>query len=403
MKNAKEAIVNSWTEFQPLKRVIVGRPEGTQVPAPEPAWIHHYPEYGYPLGGRFGKFPQEMVDEANEQMDYFVKTMEGRGIIVDRVEVHPELAEEKPFGTPDWTQLNARGINNPRDLFMVVGNEIIEAPGSIRSRYYEYLHLRPLFERYFKEDPNFLWTSAPRPRLTDESYEENYYHNLNNVWSLEECEKRFLDWNFHLTEKEPLWDAADACRCGKDIFWMCSSVTNRSGLDWLKRYFGAKGVRIHPIQFNGPAAATGSFYQYFLHPWHIDISLLILRPGLAMYNPDEPILTEEALKLFQINDWELIPAEKPVHDYKDSVNILGHPIGGTSWISMNTLSLGPDTICVEAHEKPFIEQLTKLGMEVVPIPYDKVLAFGGELHCTTLDVHREGKLEDYFPKQIPEY
>ena len=34
--------------------------------------------------------------------------------------------------------------------------------------------------------------------------------------------------------------AADACRCGKDIFWMCSSVTNRSGLDWLKRYFGAK-------------------------------------------------------------------------------------------------------------------------------------------------------------------
>ena len=28
--------VNSWTEWDPLKRVIVGRPEGTQVPAPEP-------------------------------------------------------------------------------------------------------------------------------------------------------------------------------------------------------------------------------------------------------------------------------------------------------------------------------------------------------------------------------
>ena len=265
MTESKKAIVNSWNEFDPLKRVIVGRPEGTQVPAPEPGWTHDYPNYGYPLGGKYGKFPQDMVDEANEQMDYFIKTLEERGIIVDRVEVHPELASEKAFGTPDWTQLNARGINNPRDLFIVIGNEIMEAPGSLRSRYYEYLHLRPIFERYFKDDSNFLWTAAPKPRLTNESYEDNYYYNLMNVWTKEESTKRFMDWKFHLTEKEPLWDAADACRCGKDIFWMCSAVTNRSGLDWLKRYFGAKGIRIHPIQFDGPSAAEGSsIYYYFL-------------------------------------------------------------------------------------------------------------------------------------------
>jgi glycine amidinotransferase len=402
MSEKEKAIVNSWNEWDPLKRIIVGRPEGTQVPAPEPAWQHHYPDYGYPLG-TYGKFPKEMVDEANEQMDYFVETMENRGIIVDRVEVHPELAEVKAISTPDWTQLNSRGANNMRDLFLVVGKEIMEAPGSIRARWYEYLHMRPIFEKYFKEDPNFLWTAAPKPRLTDESYEKNYYHNFNKIWTMEEKTKRFLDWKFHLTEKEPLWDAADGCRCGKDIFWMCSSVTNRSGLDWLKRYFGAKGIRIHPIQFNSTAAAEHSFTDYFLHPWHIDISLLILRPGLALYCPDEPILTEEAIKLFKINDWELIPAQRPVHNYKDSVNVLGHPASGPLWISMNTLSLGPNTICVEAHEEPFIEQLIKLDMEVLPIPYDKVFAFGGELHCTTLDVHREGKLEDYFPKQIPGY
>ena len=27
-------------------------------------------------------------------------------------------------------------------------------------------------------------------------------------------------------------------------------------------------------------------------------------------------------------------------------------------------------------------------------------AFGGALHCATADVYREGKCEDYFPKQI---
>jgi glycine amidinotransferase len=322
---------------------------------------------------------------------------------VDRVALHPVLSEVQAFSTPDWTQLNARGINNPRDLFLPVGNEIMEATCSIRSRWYEYLHLRPIFERYFKEDPEFLWTAAPKPRLSDDSYERNYYYNYYNVWTLEEKIERFLQWKFHLTEKEPLWDAADACRAGKDIFWMCSAVTNRSGMDWLKRYFAPKGIRIHPIQFNTPMSATGPFASYFLHPWHIDVSLLILRPGLALYNPDEPILTEEAAQLFKINDWELIPAARPVHDYQDSVNNLGHPFAGPIWISMNTFSLGPKTICVEAHEEPFIEQLTRLGMEVVPMPYDKVLAFGGELHCTTLDVYREGKLEDYFPKQVPGY
>ena len=83
--------------------------------------------------------------------------------------------------------------------------------------------------------------------------------------------------------------------------------------------------------------------------------------------------------------------------------MLGHPLEGTSTISMNTLSLGPNTICVEAHELRYIDQLTKLGFEVVAIPYDKVFPFGGELHCTTLDIYREGKQEDYFPKQIPGY
>jgi len=50
-------IVKSWDEWSPLKRVIVGRPEGTNVPAPEPAWWYDLPEGGFPLG-QWGPFPQ---------------------------------------------------------------------------------------------------------------------------------------------------------------------------------------------------------------------------------------------------------------------------------------------------------------------------------------------------------
>ena len=50
-----------------------------------------------------------------------------------------------------------------------------------------------------------------------------------------------------------------------------------------------------------------------------------------------------------------------------------------------------------------MEQLDKLGFEVVPLQYAETYAFGGSFHCSTVDVYREGKCEDYFPKQIPGY
>ena len=240
-------IVNSWNEWDPLKRIIVGRPEGTQVPGPEPGDYSDQPNLGFPLG-KYGPFPQELVDAANEQMDNFVSILEGRGIVVDRVDVHPAFMDVRAVSTPDWTQTNVRGTNNPRDLFMTVGNEIIEAPGALRSRWYEYLNLRPIFERYFKEDPEFLWTSAPKPRLTKESYEKNYFYNFHKVWSDEVKRERMEKCQFQLTEKEPMWDAACAMRYGRDVTWFHSTVANFAAIDWLKRYLGAKGIRISQVQ-----------------------------------------------------------------------------------------------------------------------------------------------------------
>ena len=383
-------IVNSWNEWDPLKRVIVGRPEGTCIPAPNPGWWHDLPKAGMPLGS-YGRFPDEMVDAANEQMDYFVAVMEKRGIIVDRVTIHPSMLDDRAVSTPDWTQLNQHGINNTRDLFLPVGNEIMEATGSRRERWYEYLNLRPLFEQYFKEDPDFLWTSAPKPRLTDEIFEKNYYYNLFSVWSDEEKNRRLHDWEFQTTQQEPLWDAADACRFGKDIFWQGSAVTNRAGMDWLKRYWSGKGIRIHNVQF-----------ELDYHPVHIDVNLTPVRPGLAIYNPVKKPFTPEFFEIMKKNDWELVPAAEPT--WVHQIPLCLYDVYQTkSWISMNTFSLGPNTICVESHETAYLEQLDKLGVEVVPIPYEKVTPFGGALHCTTLDVYREGTLEDYFPNQIEGY
>ena len=387
-------IVNAWNEWDPLKRLILGRPEGSHVAAPEPAAYSHQPDGGYPLS-TYGPYPQEMVDEANEQMDNFVKILENRGITVDRVEVHPAYLEGRGNGTPDWTMPNVRGTNCPRDLFMTVGNEIIEGAGAQRQRWYEHLNLRPIFQRYFKEDPDFLWTSAPKPRMTDASYEKNYWYNYYNVWSNEEKQKRLEENRFHLTDEEPMWDAACCMRMGKDIFWYHSCVTNNAGIDWLKRYFGSKGIRVHEVQFG----TTQDTYYAF----HADVIICPVRPGLIMHNPTRPFLTPQAVELLKKNDWEIVETAPPTHHYTEVLDSFGTPRKGPNPIFMNTLSLGPNTICVEAHEERYMEQLTKLGIEVIPVPYDKVVAFGGSLHCTTVDVYREGDLEDYFPNQIEGY
>lgn len=387
-------IVKSWNEWSTLKRVIIGRPEGTNVPAPEPAWWYDLPLGGYPLGS-YGPFPQEMVDAANEQMDYFVGQLEKRGVTVERITIM-DFMLNKPVSTPLWTQLNMHGVNNVRDVILVHGNYILEATTVRRSRWYEYLNFRPIFERYFKEDPDVIHFAAPKPMLTDESYEPNYYYYFENVWTEDEKRKRLYEGRFQLTEKEPLFDAADIFRFGKDLFIQNSCVSNKAGCNWLKRMMGALGIRVHMVSFDSP---TDPDKPDNYHPWHIDVNLTVVRPGLCLYNPDWAPRQPEFFELFKQNGWELQPAVRPEFVHKNKVYLTGL-YEGKSWISMNVFNVSEKEICVEAHETAYMEQLDKLGANVIPIPYEKVIPFGGALHCTTLDIYREAELEDYFPKQI---
>lgn len=58
----------------------------------------------------------------------------------------------------------------PRDILMVVGNEIIEAPMAWRSRFFEYRAYRPLIKEYFRKGAK--WTTPPKPTMSDELYDQ---------------------------------------------------------------------------------------------------------------------------------------------------------------------------------------------------------------------------------------
>ena len=374
-KEKKQNVVNSWNEWDPLKQVIIGRAIGTMVQAPEIAVQRHWPEQGYPYP-TYGPYPEEMQAKADKQMDNFAKILEGRGIRVDRP---TPLDFSQRVQTPDWVQDSMFGCMPPRDLLLTVGNEILEATMSYRSRWFEYLSYRPLLEQYFKEDSNFRWEAAPKPRLTERSYKKDWWKKWNDM-SLEEqyAVAERSDWI--PTEEEPLFDAADVVRFGKDLFVQKSMVTNDGGIRWLRQHF--PNHRVHMVRYRE------------LTPWHMDSTVVPLRPGLVLVNPVRTPLEEGQKKLFELNDWEVLEGPKSVLKQKRPMTFC------SIWLNMNVLVLDPKTVCVEASETPLMELLDKYGFEIIPVPYYEVAPFGGGLHCSTADVYREGTLQDYFPKQV---
>jgi glycine amidinotransferase len=274
--------------------------------------------------------------------------------------------------------------NTARDVLLTVGNEILEATMSKRSRWYEYLNYRPLLEKYFKEDPDFRWEAAPKPRLTDQSYKDDYQKKTAKM-SEEEMMERTRNKDWILTEKEPLFDAADVARVGKDLFVQRSTTTNEAGFRWLKQHFSDH--RVHDVFF----ADT--------EPRHIDATWIPLKPGMALISKDRPPLKDEFVELMEKNDWDLIESAEPHHTEETKPKLTK----STPYLSLNMLKIDRDTVCVMEQEEAQIKQLRDLGFDVIEVPFWDAGAFGGGLHCATADVHRKGDCEDYFPNQIEGY
>jgi len=364
--------VESWNEWDPLKHVIVGRADGCCIPRPEPALDSKIPEDS-DMQGLHGPRSQQSVDRANAQLDAFAATLEARGVRVDRP---TPLDFSQPVETPDWRVESQFGCMPPRDVVLTVGKEMLEATMSYRCRWFEYLAYRPLLQRYYEEDPAMRHESAPKPRLTDADYRDDY---LSERISVEQRLQWTADKHFVTTEEEPLFDAADVLRFGRDLIVQHGFTTNLKGIDWLQRHY--PDHRVRAVNFPGDP-----------YPIHIDATFTPLRPGLILNNPQRR-LPDEQRAYFHKNDWEIVDAAPPAHQTPP-------PLCYSSvWLSMNVLVLDPKTVCVEASEVYQMDQIDKLGLEVIPVPFRDAYPFGGGLHCATADVRRDGTLEDYFPVQ----
>jgi len=348
--------VNSYNEWDLLEEVIVGIVDGASFPswhiAVEAALPHDQRELFRNNAGR--PFPAEQIAAARKELEEFVHILEGEGVKVRRP---VPLDHLQPYSGLGWTSTGLYTAM-PRDVLLVIGNEIIECPLAWRSRYYETCGYKPLLKEYFRAGAK--WSTAPKPELRDEQYDYGWTEA-----------KPGEPVRLVITEFEPTFDAADFIRCGRDIFAQKSNVTNEFGIAWLRRHLGDT-YRIHVFEFNDP------------HPMHIDATLVPLAPGKLLINPERVLKVPKIFK-----GWDVFEAPKPIIPHC-------HPLYMTSkWINMNILMLDEQRVVVERQDEPMITALKKWGFTPITCNFRNFNSFGGSFHCASLDVRRRGKLDSY--------
>ena len=137
-----------FSEIMP-QEVIVGRVEGATVPELTPEVQACVPEKQWPFYKQFGgqSFPHNHLRKAAAEIEELCRILEGEGVTVRR----PDIVDfSQSYNTPDFHVPSGMYAAMPRDILMVIGNEIFEAPMAWRSRFFEYRAYRPLLKDYFK-------------------------------------------------------------------------------------------------------------------------------------------------------------------------------------------------------------------------------------------------------------
>ena len=383
--------LHSFDEWSPLKEVIVGSAAnytsherelsfdlffhenivGDNVRRTE--W--YYPRLGRAAGKAAGKLADgrapikaRYVAELIEDLDGLAAVLRELGVTVHRpMTLAPDQADVR---TPAWSAAVVPPLN-VRDSTLIAGDEIIETPPMIRSRYFETQLLKPLFRRYFERGAR--WTVMPRPLMTDASFDLSYVRATSAGGPTEPIGTP--QPSPYDVGVEMMFDAAQCLRLGRDIVVNVSTAHHALAVDWLERHLAGR-FRLHRVER--------------LSDSHIDSMVLALRPGTLLVRG-----TEVADRLPEpLRRWDLIvpppPEANTFPSYDADDLILTSP-----FIDLNVLSASPDTVLVNEACPELVRTLERHGFTVVPVRHRHRRLFGGGFHCFTLDTVRAGGAEDY--------
>ncbi|WP_372365312.1 inosamine-phosphate amidinotransferase 1 [Candidatus Uabimicrobium sp. HlEnr_7] len=349
------SVIRSHNEWDPIEEMIVGIATGAHFPTNDISFClsvdskSSIPDYKMEEI-KLGPIPDKVIDETNEDLEVLVETLKKLDIVVKRPK---PISSKQQIQTPYWKS-ELYFAYCPRDIFLVVGETIIETPGMQRSRYFESFCYSDIYREYLQQGAK--WISAPKPKLQDEDF-----HLCGTKYSV-------------LKNQEPIFDAANVIRAGYDLFYLVSGGGNEMGAMWLQNFLGGE-YRVHLCK---------NMYSGL----HIDSTISLLKPGLLLANPSR--VTKENLPQ-PLKKWEVIYAPPMQNHCSSEVGYIS-----TDWIGMNLLMLRPDLALVDAHQTDLIHLLKKYKIDVIPLVLRHGKTLGGGFHCVTLDVRRSGQKQDYF-------
>jgi N-dimethylarginine dimethylaminohydrolase len=333
--------ISSKNEYDRLISCVVG--DATAARFPELDEIFNYNKEvtswkDTPLPS--GKFPQYIIDEANADLQILADTLTSLNVEVYRP---TDIDHAHIVKTHEW---ETDGMYNycPRDVLLVVDDLVIECPMVYRSRQFE-------SSAYFKIktkaiQDNARWIGAPRPRLlTQDTYVDN--------------------GNIVLSEREPMFDAANILRHNDDILYLVSNSGNRLGAQWLQNVLG-KQYRVHIVD---------NLYSYA----HIDSTISVLHDGLVLLNGSR-VNNNNCPALFKTWDKIYVDDVIPQSFYK-------YPYA-SKWIALNMFSVDPHTVIVDKNQIELIKKLEQWSMTVIQLELRHSRTLGGGFHCVTLDLNR---------------
>ena len=349
------SIINAYNEWDPLEEIIVGIAQDAYFPTDDITFnLSVDPKSAIPdhefTELRLGKISRKVIEETQEDLETLVRVLENEHVTVRRPKPH---VNKNKIKTPYW-ETDRYFAYCPRDIFLTVGDMIIEAPCMQRSRYFESFCYEEIYVHYTLEGGK--WISAPKPKLRDEDL-----HLCGTQYSV-------------LQNHEPIFEAANVIRAGRDLFYLVSDGANTLGAKWLQNTLG-DSYRVNLCE---------NLYSGL----HIDSTIALLRPGLLLANPERvtPDNLPEPLK-----KWTMIYTPPMVSNEESDVGYIS-----TIWLGMNLLMVNPNLAIVDAQQTELITLLQQYKIDVIPLTLRHGRKLGGGFHCVTLDVRRTGQKEDYF-------
>lgn len=320
--------MSSINEWDTLKKVIVGIADGATIPKIDDSLRYvNYAGTDKLDQVLVGPYPEQVIREANRDLDNLAHQLTLHGIEV----VRPENTNTQYYNYC------------PRDVIFTYGDRALATPMPIAARKDDYMALKTHFKRLTVAQ-NYAGRS--------------YLYNKRCVLN-----KDVLA----LTETFPMFDAANVLKANDHLLYLVSNSGNKKGAQYLQDWVGGD-AKVHTLE---------GVYSYM----HIDSTIAFLREGLMLLNPSR--IPDKSVLPKPFCDWDAIMCPDPI----DMGYYPGYP-NASEWIGMNLLSIDENTVVIEETQVPTIHLLEKHGFNVLPLRMEHSRTLSGSFHCVTLDIDR---------------